>query len=218
MCGKRDRLHKAAWLCKIVQEQKHISVHLVCSEMVFETELRWLRWVAGLIFVAISGTPAWGAPTSEHGAQAEHHRRITKPHKNPAPHAKVAPKKKRPTVSHAKKAGAKRLSNHSSASRFSNHSSASPHKVAAGKKRVQTPTSRPASTARPLTDTKPHKYEPVRDFRDRGESEKPQTVKAPESEPKTKAITSPTPPKEPDVPTVQAPSVPNAPSSDKATD
>ncbi len=186
---------------QIVQEQKHISVHLVCSEAVFETELRWLRWVVLGIFVAISGTQAWAAPASEQGAQAEHHRRIAKPHKNPAPHAKVAPKKKRPTVSHAKKPVVK-----------------SPHKVAARKKRTHTPTSRPASTARPLTDTKPHKYEPVRDFRDRGEVEKPQSVKAPVSEPKTKAMTAPTPPKEPDVPTVQAPSVPNAPSSDKAAD
>lgn len=203
--GEQDRLHKAVDPFKIVRERKHISVHLVCSETVFETQFRWLRWATVGVFIAISSVSAWAAPNAEHQGQAEPHRHIAKPHKTPAPHAKVAPKKKRPTVSHKP-----------AAKRFSNHSSASPHKVAAQKKRVHTPTTRPASTSHPLAATKAHKFEPVRDFRDsnREEVEKPRIAKAPESGSPTKTLTSPAavsppPPKEPDVPTVQAPKAPD---------
>lgn len=227
MCGKREPLDKAAHSRKNIGKRKHISVHLICLGAVFATQFRWLRWVTLGFCIVISGITARAAPGGERQAQTEHRRRTAKSHKNPAEHAKVAPKKKRPTVSHKP---------------AMNHSAASPHKVATRKRRAHA-ANHAASTTHPLAapaahrtepirdfrnpaDPKTHRTEPVRDFRDPSPAavEKPRAVNAPESAPKTKeaasraAVVPPTPPKQPEVPTVQAPSTPNAPSSDKAAD
>ncbi len=152
----------------------------------------WLRWVKIGLLVAISSTPTLAAPNTEHRAQAEHHRRIAKPPKNPAPHAKVAHKKKRPTEPHQKKPIAKQ------------------HKATSHDKHLQKG-ERSMAKAHNLPVTQSHKANPESEARhaNRVEPEKPRDVSNRDETPKNSRFAAPAPPKEPEAPVVQKPKEPS---------
>ena len=153
----------------------------------------WFRWVTIGLFVAISGGPALAAQDAQHRSPTEPHRRTAKTPKNPALHAKVMPKKKRPTVPHQKRRVAKQ------------------HKANARSRHARNG-NRSLPKAHKLADTQSHKATLESETRNakRAEPEKPRHLGARDEVHPAREVTPPTPPKEPDAPKVKSPKEPSA--------
>ncbi len=179
-------------LCgKIDGRQKHISVHLVCSAAVFDWLNRALRLVIIGLLVAIFGTTAWAESNAGDHTHAQTHSRTPRTHKNPPPRAKVAAKKKRPTVPHKKKAIAKR-----------------PKPVANVKPAQSGPRVAPKRHHEPLTQVRKVPSPALAEHHRPVEAEKPRAAKAGNDSPPSSEVATPAPPKPPEAPEVQAPKSP----------